>query len=107
MMRIGRSGNSAAAGAATAKARTGARNAPNHADLSFIGPLIVTAANLIHTPNHVSFPPHEGDFSRPPRRADGVAGRRPNGAGQGLRRNAPTAGRRSRSETEVPAGVGR
>src|SRR6478752_2074767 len=107
MMRIGRSGNSAAAGAATAKARTGARNAPNHADLSFIGPLIVTAANLIHTPNHVSFPPHEGDFSRPPRRADGVARRRPDDAGQGVCRGAPAAGRRSPDETEIPAGAGR
>src|SRR6476659_76552 len=107
MMRIGLSGNSAAAGATAAMAKTGARNAPNHADLNCIGPLIVTAASLIHTSIDVSFPRHEGDFSQPPRRADGVAGRRPDRAGQDLRRNPRAAGRRSRSETEFPAGAGR
>src|SRR5579883_2330657 len=103
MMRIGLSGNSAAAGAAAASAKTTVRNAPNHADLNGIGPLIVTAASLIHTPIDVSCPRDEGDFSRPPCRPDGVAGRRPDGAGQGLCRNPQAAGRRSRSETEVPA----
>src|SRR6185312_5523716 len=107
MMRIGLSGNSAAAGAATAEASTRARNAPNHAGFDGIGPLIVTAASLIHTRIDVSFPRHEGDFSRPPGRADGVAGRRSDGAGQGVCRSAPAAGRRPRGETEVTAGAGR